>query len=182
MALQNDVRIYGRASLLARIRDLVLDKTIKHGYQPLRAVVALVALHMITPSGFWAAQHQGVHRADGATDVIVPSRTINEERPPTGRVCVPDSRASTRRVWQQTLATDHQFAAGRGLTSWWESSLRPRVDPTYYGRHPAWEGGDDTRRCGLHGTRAKSETEAISRRPARHPAKPRFPESGLLRR
>ncbi len=90
MALQNDVRIYGRASLLARIRDLVLDKTIKHGYQPLRAVVALVALHMITPSGFWAAQHQGVHRADGATDVIVPSRTINEERPPTGRVCVPD--------------------------------------------------------------------------------------------
>jgi hypothetical protein len=60
-----------------------LDKTIRHGYQPLRAPALLAIIYLAVLLAVWAAQHH--------PDMIVPikdTRVINPA--PTAAVCVRD--------------------------------------------------------------------------------------------
>ena len=58
IAQRNDLRLDPRMSLPRRLGNWLLDKTIKHGYQPLRAVGLLTILYLAMLLTFWAAQHQ----------------------------------------------------------------------------------------------------------------------------
>ena len=83
IARRNDLRRYPNLSRLSRPRRVgnwLLDKTIKHGYQPLRAVGLLVAVYLVTVLAFWGAQHHDT--------VIVPAKDVRTLTPtPTGLHC-----------------------------------------------------------------------------------------------
>jgi hypothetical protein len=82
IARHNDLRTYGHLSLPRRIGNWLLDVTIKHGYQPLRAVGLLLAAYAIAVLAFWGAQHH---------DVMVPARnTSSLDPPPTALTCTAD--------------------------------------------------------------------------------------------
>jgi hypothetical protein len=67
IAQRNDLRLAPGMSLPHRAGNWLLDKTIKHGYQPLRAVGLLAIVYLAMLLTFWAAQHHGglIVPADG---------------------------------------------------------------------------------------------------------------------
>ena len=59
----------------------MLDKTIRHGYQPLRAAALLAVVYLSVLLALWAAQHR--------PDLIVPAKDVRTIDPaPTAEVCV----------------------------------------------------------------------------------------------
>ncbi len=58
IAKRNDLRERGEMTPLRKAGSRALDVTIKHGYQPGRAVVLLVALYVAVLGVFWHAQHR----------------------------------------------------------------------------------------------------------------------------
>jgi hypothetical protein len=82
IARRNDLREYGSLTRPQRLGNRLLDTTIKHGYQPLRAIVLLVAVYLAVLGVFSYAQHHD--------DVIVPAKETKEIKPPpTARRCSP---------------------------------------------------------------------------------------------
>jgi hypothetical protein len=57
IARRNDLRSYGSLTRPRKLGNWLLDKTIRHGYQPLRAVGLLVAVYVVVLLVFWGAQH-----------------------------------------------------------------------------------------------------------------------------
>ena len=73
IARRNDLRRYANLSRLSRplrVGNWLLDKTIKHGYQPLRAVGLLAAVYLVTVLAFWggAAPRHGDRASQGHPD------------------------------------------------------------------------------------------------------------------
>jgi hypothetical protein len=88
IAQRNDLRRYGPISRSARIRSWLLNATIRHGYQPLRAVALLLAVYLGTFGAFWAAQHHPPSRPSYALDLVVPAKDVKTLQPsPTARRC-----------------------------------------------------------------------------------------------
>jgi len=82
IARRNDLRAYGSLTRPRKIGNWLLDKTIRHGYQPPRAVGLLVAVYVAVLLVFWGAQHQ-----DG---VILPAKDTKTITPgPTALHCSP---------------------------------------------------------------------------------------------
>jgi hypothetical protein len=82
IARRNDLRRYGNLTRPRNLGNWLLDKTIRHGYQPLRAVGLLVAVYVAVLLVFWGAQHQD--------SVIVPAKdTKNLTTVPTASRCSP---------------------------------------------------------------------------------------------
>jgi hypothetical protein len=80
IARRNDLRGYGSLTHLQKLSNWLLDRTIRHGYRPLRAVVLLVVLYVLVLLGALFAQHH-----DG---VIVPAKDARTIRPaPTALNC-----------------------------------------------------------------------------------------------
>ncbi|MFF7259938.1 hypothetical protein ACFZCL_06545, partial [Streptomyces sp. NPDC008159] len=80
IARRNDLRRYGALGRWRRMSNWLLDKTIKHGYQPLRAVGMLAAVYLLVLLAAWGAQHH-----DAA---IVPAKpTTNLSPAPTAQHC-----------------------------------------------------------------------------------------------
>jgi hypothetical protein len=81
IAKRNDLRRYGGLTRWARTGNWILDKTIKHGYRPLRAAALLAAVYVVTLVVLWAAQHQ--------PNMIVPAKDVGSiASKPTAEVCV----------------------------------------------------------------------------------------------
>jgi hypothetical protein len=68
IAQRNDLRRGGGLSWPRRVSRWVLDKTIKHGYRPLRAVGLLAGLYVLVVLALWGVQH--------CSDVMVPAKDI----------------------------------------------------------------------------------------------------------
>jgi hypothetical protein len=82
IARRNDLRRYGSLTRTQRLGSWLLDKTVRHGYQPLRAVGLLIAVYLLVLGVFWFAQHQD--------NVMVPAKPITNVDPvPTARDCSP---------------------------------------------------------------------------------------------
>ena len=82
IARRSDLRRYGSLTRTQKLGNWVLDKTIRHGYQPLRAIGLLVAIYAVVLLVFWGAQHH-----DG---VIVPAKDTKTITPaPTALHCSP---------------------------------------------------------------------------------------------
>jgi hypothetical protein len=82
IARRNDLRRYGGLTHPRLLSNWLLDKTIRHGYQPLRAVGLLAAVYVAVLLVFWGAQHHD--------SVIVPAKDTKNITPaPTGLHCVP---------------------------------------------------------------------------------------------
>jgi hypothetical protein len=82
IARRNDLRRYGSLTGPLKVGNWLLDKTIRHGYQPLRAVGLLVAVYLAVLLVVWGAQHQD--------RVIVPAKDTKAIRPvPTALHCSP---------------------------------------------------------------------------------------------
>jgi hypothetical protein len=82
IARRNDLRRYGSLSRSKMWSNWLLDKTIRHGYQPLRAVGLLMAVYVAVLLVFWIAQHH-----DG---VMVPAKDTKNVAPvPTALHCSP---------------------------------------------------------------------------------------------
>jgi hypothetical protein len=82
IARRSDLRRYGSLARTQKLGNWVLDKTIRHGYQPLRAVGLLVALYAVVLLVFWGAQHYD--------SVIVPAKDTKAITPvPTAQHCSP---------------------------------------------------------------------------------------------
>jgi hypothetical protein len=82
IARRSDLRRYGSLTRTQKLGNWLLDKTIRHGYQPLRAVGLLLAIYVAVLGGFWFAQHQD--------SVIVPIRDTKTITPaPTALHCSP---------------------------------------------------------------------------------------------
>jgi hypothetical protein len=80
IAQRNDLRRGGGLSWPRRISSWVLDKTIKHGYRPLRAVSLLACLYALVVLAIWCAQHH--------SDVMVPAKDTAALTPaPTALHC-----------------------------------------------------------------------------------------------
>ncbi|MFI6107559.1 hypothetical protein [Streptomyces sp. NPDC051310] len=80
IARRNDLRIYGDLGPWRKMSSWLFDKTIKHGYQPLRAVVLLAAVYLLVLLAAWGAQHH-----DAA---IVPAKDTKSISPaPTPQHC-----------------------------------------------------------------------------------------------
>jgi hypothetical protein len=73
IARRNDLRKYGELTRFRRAWSRVLDVTIRHGYEPWRAVAFLLALYVFVVSVFTFAQHQ--------TGSMVPARTVAKPLP-----------------------------------------------------------------------------------------------------
>ena len=83
IAQRSDLRTYGSLGWWRRAENWLLDVTIKHGYQPLRAVGMLLALYAIALGLSWGAQQQA--------GLIVSAKDTGLLRPaPTSRVCTKD--------------------------------------------------------------------------------------------
>ena len=82
IARRNDLRDYGSLTRPQKLGNWLLDKTIKHGYQPLRAVVLLAAVYLAVLLVAWGAQHHD--------SVIVPAKDTKSIAPaPTALRCSP---------------------------------------------------------------------------------------------
>jgi hypothetical protein len=68
IAQRNDLRRGGGLSWPRRISSWVLDKTIKHGYRPLRAVGLLASLYVLVVVALWGVQHH--------SHVMVPAKKV----------------------------------------------------------------------------------------------------------
>jgi hypothetical protein len=80
IARRNDLRRYGSLTRPRKLSNWLLDKTIRHGYQPLRAVGLLVAIYLVVLGIFWFAQHQD--------NAIVPAKNTKAITPaPTALHC-----------------------------------------------------------------------------------------------
>ena len=77
-----DLRRFGDLTGSQWLGNWLLDKTIKHGYQSLRAVVLLAAVYLVVLLVAWGAQHHD--------SVIVPAKSIKDIEPvPTAMQCSP---------------------------------------------------------------------------------------------
>jgi hypothetical protein len=82
IARRSDLRRYGSLSRPQKLGNWLLDKTIRHGYQPLRAVVWLGLVYLAVLGVFLYAQHQD--------RVIVPAKDTKTIQPaPTALHCSP---------------------------------------------------------------------------------------------
>ncbi len=82
IARRNDLRRYGSLTRPRKVGNWLLDKTIRHGYQPLRAVGLLVAVYAAVLLVVWCAQHHD--------SVIVPAKDTKTIAPvPTALRCSP---------------------------------------------------------------------------------------------
>jgi hypothetical protein len=82
IARRNDVRRFGSLTRLQKLGNWLSDQTIRHGYQPLRAVGLLVAVYLLVLAGFWFAQHRD--------SVIVPAKDTKTVAPaPSALHCSP---------------------------------------------------------------------------------------------
>jgi hypothetical protein len=82
IARRSDLRRYGSLTRTHKLGNWLLDKTIRHGYQPLRAVGLLVAIYAVVLLVFWGAQHHD--------SVIVPAKDTKTMTPaPTALHCSP---------------------------------------------------------------------------------------------
>jgi hypothetical protein len=82
IARRNDLRRYGSLTHPRKFGNWLLDKTIRHGYQPLRAVGLLAAVYIAVLLVFWGAQHYD--------KVIVPTNDTKTIAPaPTALHCSP---------------------------------------------------------------------------------------------
>jgi hypothetical protein len=82
IARRNDLRKYGGLGKLRLTGNWLLDVTIKHGYQPLRAVGMLLAVFFAALLLSWGAQHDAV---------IVPAKVTSSLHPtPTALDCRAD--------------------------------------------------------------------------------------------
>jgi uncharacterized protein YjbI with pentapeptide repeats len=78
----SDLRAYGRLNRWRWCGNWLMDKTIRHGYQPLRAVGWLALLYVVVLLMFWWAQHRD--------SVIVPTRDFGAHSAPTALKCRSD--------------------------------------------------------------------------------------------
>ena len=82
IARRSDLRRYGSLTGPQKLANWLLDKTIKHGYQPLRAVGLLVVVYLAVLLVAWGAQHHN--------SVIVPAKDTNSMTPAaTALHCLP---------------------------------------------------------------------------------------------
>jgi hypothetical protein len=82
IARRNDLRTYSDMSRLRRTGNRFLDVTIKHGYQPLRAVGMLAVVFIAAFLLSFGAQHR---------DVVAPVKDTSSLDPsPTALVCTPN--------------------------------------------------------------------------------------------
>jgi hypothetical protein len=82
IARRNDLRRYGTLTCPRKLGSWLLDKTIRHGYQPLRAVGLLVVLYVAMLLVAWGGQHYD--------SVIVPAKDTKTIAPvPTALHCSP---------------------------------------------------------------------------------------------
>jgi hypothetical protein len=82
IARRSDLPRYGSLTRTQKLGNWLLDKTIRHGYQPLRAIGLLVAVYAAVLLVFWGAQHH-----DG---VVVPAEDTKTITPaPTALHCSP---------------------------------------------------------------------------------------------
>jgi hypothetical protein len=82
IARRNDLRRYGNLTPPQKLGNWLLDKTIKHGYQPLRAVGLLIAVYAAVLLMVWGAQHHD--------NMIVPAKDTKTITPvPTALHCSP---------------------------------------------------------------------------------------------
>jgi hypothetical protein len=80
IARLSDLRCYGNLSRWRKFGNWLMDKTIRHGYQPLRAVVLLLTVYAAVLLVAWGAQHHD--------NMIVPAKdTKNIDPPPTALDC-----------------------------------------------------------------------------------------------
>lgn len=83
IARRNDLRTHGRLGHWRKLINWLLDKTIKHGYQPLRAVGLLAAVYILVVLAALAAQQ--------SKGVIVPGNDTKGLSPaPTTQHCTSD--------------------------------------------------------------------------------------------
>jgi hypothetical protein len=83
IAARSDRRTYGGLGWWRRGGNWLLDKTIKHGYQPLRAVGILLAVYLAAIALSLGAQHQDT--------VMVPAKDTSSLQPaPSAMVCSAD--------------------------------------------------------------------------------------------
>jgi hypothetical protein len=83
IAARSDLRTYGNPGWWRFTANWLLDVTIRHGYEPLRAVVMLVAVFAVAFRLFWGAQHQDA--------LMVPAKdTASLHPPPTTTDCTSD--------------------------------------------------------------------------------------------
>jgi hypothetical protein len=81
IAKRNDLRRSGQLTSAGRVGNWILDKTIRHGYQPLRAAALLAVVYLAVLLVLWAAQHR--------PGLVVPAKDIRAITPaPTAEVCV----------------------------------------------------------------------------------------------
>jgi hypothetical protein len=82
IARRNDLRRYGSLTRPRWLGNWLLDKTIRHGYRPLRAVGLLLAVYLAVLLGFQCAQHHD--------SMIVPAKDTKAITPaPTALHCSP---------------------------------------------------------------------------------------------
>jgi hypothetical protein len=80
IAQRNELRRGGGLNWPRWISSWVLDKTIKHGYRPLRAVGLLAGLYVLVVLALWGVQHH--------SDVMVPAKDTTAMTPaPTALHC-----------------------------------------------------------------------------------------------
>ena len=88
IAKHNDLRKYGSLSRTSWLGSLLLDKTIKHGYRPLRAITVLAFVYMATFGVLLASEHYGVHTPNNNSDLIVAGKdAIGLSPMPSERTC-----------------------------------------------------------------------------------------------
>jgi hypothetical protein len=82
IARRNDLRRYSNLTRRQKLGNWLLDKTISHGYRPLRAVAFLVAVYALVLVGAFAGQHYD--------NLIVPAKDTKDITPvPTALHCSP---------------------------------------------------------------------------------------------
>jgi hypothetical protein len=82
IARRSDLRRYASLTRTQKLGNWLLDKTIRHGYQPLRTIGLLVAVYAAVLLVFWGAQHDD--------SVIVPAKDTKTITPvPTAQHCSP---------------------------------------------------------------------------------------------
>jgi hypothetical protein len=81
IARRNDLRRFGSLTRLRSLGNWLLDKTIRHGYQPLRAVGLLIVVYVVVLLVFWGAQHRET--------AIVPAKDVKNTAP-TALHCSPN--------------------------------------------------------------------------------------------
>jgi hypothetical protein len=81
IAKRNDLRRHGGLTRAGRAGNWMLDKTIRHGYRPLRATALLAVVYLAVLLALWAAQPR--------PGLIVPAKDVRTIDPaPTAERCV----------------------------------------------------------------------------------------------